>query len=119
MEKGRYVTFSGICINYSLSFVGAATMLTIEGIVQNTNTIEGANTVSYWFKPASVCWVDTELKGYDASKDYSQQEERAKVSVDGKWVTAEISRQYGKIKAIMIEEMLQLLEAILQKLVLE
>lgn len=95
-KKGRCVTFSGICINYSLSFVGAATMLTIEGIVQNTNTIEGANTVSYWFKPASVCWVDTELKGYDATKDYSQQEERAKVSVDGKWVTAEISKQYGK-----------------------
>lgn len=95
-KKGRYVTFSGICINYSLSFVGAATMLTIEGIVQNTNTIEGTDTVSYWFKPASVCWVDTEKRGYDASKDYSNQEERAKVSVDGKWATADISRQYGK-----------------------
>ena len=95
-KKGRYVTFSGICINYSLSFVGAATMLTIEGIVQNTNTIEGTNTVSYWFKPASVCWVNTQLENYDASKDYSNQEERAKVSVDGKWATADISRQYGK-----------------------
>lgn len=95
-KKGRYVTFSGICINYSLSFVGAATMLTIEGIVQNTNTIEGANTVSYWFKPASVCWVNTQLENYDATKDYSNEENRAKVSVDGKWVTAETSRQYGK-----------------------
>lgn len=95
-KKGRYITFSGICINYSLSFVGAATMLTIEGIVQNTNTIEGTNTVSYWFKPASVCWVNTQLENYDATKDYSQQEERAKVSVDGKWATADISRQYGK-----------------------
>ena len=95
-KKGRYVTFSGICINYSLSFVGAATMLTIEGIVQNTNTIEGTDTVSYWFKPASVCWVNTQLENYDASKDYSNQEERAKVSVDGKWATADISRQYGK-----------------------
>ena len=95
-KKGRYVTFSGICINYSLSFVGAATMLTIEGIVQNTNTIEGTDTVSYWFKPASVCWVNTQLEYYDASKDYSKQEERAKVAVDGKWVTAAISGQYGK-----------------------
>lgn len=96
-RQGRYVTFSGICVNYSLSFVGAATMLTIEGIVQAFNSIEGTSTVSYWFKPASICWVDTNLGGeYDASIDYSIEENRAKVAVDGKWATAEISKLYGK-----------------------
>ena len=44
--SGKYCTFSGLCTNYNLSFVGAATMLSIEGVIYNTAGIEGSNTAS-------------------------------------------------------------------------
>ena len=60
--SGKYCTFSGLCTNYNLSFVGAATMLSIEGVIYNTAGIEGSNTASYWFKNDTIQWVSTEIK---------------------------------------------------------
>ena len=61
-ERGNHIMFTGNITNYSISFVGAATMLSIEGVVYGVQGIEGAASTGFWFNKATVCWVDTNIQ---------------------------------------------------------
>ena len=61
-EHGNHIMFTGNITNYSISFVGAATMLSIEGIVYGVQGIEGSASTGFWFNKATVCWVDTNIQ---------------------------------------------------------
>ena len=60
--NGKHISFVGNCTNYNLSFQGAATILSIEGIVYGIDGIEGISGTSFWFKKATVNWVDTNIE---------------------------------------------------------
>lgn len=59
--NGKHITFTGMCTNYNLSFVGAATMLSIEGVVYGVTGASGTESVNFWFKNETVNWVDTNI----------------------------------------------------------
>ena len=59
--NGKHIAFVGNIITYNLSFSGAATILSIEGIVYGVEGIEGISSTSFWFKKATVNWVDTNI----------------------------------------------------------
>ena len=60
------IVFAGTCINYQVSFVGTATMLTIEGILSASS----GDSSGWWFEKANIEWVGD----YDLTNE----------SVDGK-----------------------------------
>lgn len=43
-------------LTYNISFVGRATMLSMEGVL--TCGITGSDTINWWFKKQSICWAD-------------------------------------------------------------
>ncbi len=57
------IVFTGVCIDYQISFVGRATMLSLEGILSAAGTGEGS--VDWWFKKATINWCNADLE-YDA-----------------------------------------------------
>ena len=52
--------FSGVCIDYQISFVGRATMLSLEGILSAGRTID--SSVDWWFKKATINWCNADLE---------------------------------------------------------
>ena len=47
------ITFAGTCLNYQVSFVGTATLLTIEGILSASS----GDSSGWWFERANIEWV--------------------------------------------------------------
>lgn len=90
--NGKHITFAGICTNYNLSFVGAATMLSIEGVIHGVEGITGSAGVGFWFRNDTICWVDTTIGKPDSTDENPENANkaswRAQCSVDGKWHTA-------------------------------
>ena len=87
---GNHITFAGICTNYNLSFVGAATMLSIEGIVTGITPVDGVTAGSFWFRNDTICWVDTNVSEPKSTDnfDINDVDYRRQCSVDGKWYKA-------------------------------
>ena len=56
------LTFSGVCTSYQISFVGRATMLSIEGILSAASTVDAS--ISWWFKKATINWCNNDVE-YD------------------------------------------------------
>lgn len=56
------VLFTGVCMDYQMSFVGRATMLSIEGILSAASTVPAS--VDWWFKKATINWCNADLE-YD------------------------------------------------------
>lgn len=52
----KSIMFSGIVLTYNVSFVGRATMLSIQGIL--TSGISNEAAAKWSFKRCSVCWAD-------------------------------------------------------------
>lgn len=84
--SGKRITFTGICVTYNLNFVGAATILHIEGIVHSASSIEGSNSASFWFKKDTIQWVDTTVSS-NLDRNYDDVAYRQSCAVDGKWRT--------------------------------
>lgn len=57
--NNKHITFTGMCTNYNLSFVGQATMLSIEGVIYAVKGVNGSSTTNFWFKKETVNWCDT------------------------------------------------------------
>lgn len=85
--NGKHITFSGICTNYNLSFVGAATMLSIEGVIHGVEGISGSSGAGFWFRNDTICWVDKNVSE-PSEGDANQASWRAGCAVDGKWYKA-------------------------------
>jgi len=86
-KNGKYIALSGICTNYNLSFVGAATILSIEGVIYSTAGVSGEESANYWFKNETIQWVDTDVKipvdANGVTKNIQDPEVRAQCSIDG------------------------------------
>ena len=54
-DLSQSILFAGTCINYQVSFVGTATMLTIEGILSAST----GDSSGWWFEKANIEWVGT------------------------------------------------------------
>lgn len=86
--NGKHITFTGMCTNYNLNFVGQATMLSIEGVIYAAQGVNGSSTTNFWFKRETVCWCDTTVQepiNQDAYKEgINNYMYRRLCSVDGK-----------------------------------
>lgn len=87
--NGKHITFTGMCTNYNLSFVGQATMLSIEGVIYAIQGIDGSSSTNFWFKRETVNWCDTTLQEPDPdSEEYKAGIDKAiyrrACKVDGK-----------------------------------
>lgn len=67
--NGKHITFTGMCTNYNLSFVGQATMLSIEGVIYAAQGIDGSSSTNFWFKRETVNWCDTTLQEPDPESE--------------------------------------------------
>ena len=67
--NGKHITFTGMCTNYNLSFVGQATMLSIEGVIYAAQGIDGSSSTNFWFKRETVNWCDTTLQEPDPDSE--------------------------------------------------
>ena len=63
------IVFTGVCIDYQVSFVGRATMLSLEGILSAARTKEGS--VDWWFKKATINWCNADLE-YDENGEETE-----------------------------------------------
>ena len=59
------VMFTGVCMDYQMSFVGRATMLSIEGILSAASKVPAS--VDWWFKKATINWCNADLEYDDAT----------------------------------------------------
>lgn len=83
-DLNKSITFSGFCIDYQLSFVGKATMLSIQGILSATSS--GVSSVQWYFSTANVEWVgDLEYIGpVNVEDEYKYRKDPQYYKVDGK-----------------------------------
>lgn len=56
LKKENTITFTGMILTYNVSFVGRATMLSMEGVL--TCGLTTSDTINWWFKKQSICWAD-------------------------------------------------------------
>ncbi len=59
-NEHKSVIFTGVCIDYQMSFVGRATMLSLEGILSAGMTAD--SSVDWWFKKATINWCNADLE---------------------------------------------------------
>lgn len=79
------VMFTGVCMDYQMSFVGRATMLSIEGILSAANIVPAS--VDWWFKKATINWCNADLE-YDEVTGEA-------IEVDGHSVEDAAAKAYG------------------------
>jgi hypothetical protein len=86
-EEGNYRTFTGTILKYSSSFVGAATLLSLSGVVSSDT-----GNAQYWFKNQTIQWVDTNIQlptgKTESTFDSTSAQQRNECAIDGKWLVA-------------------------------
>lgn len=94
-DLSKSIIFSGIVLTYNVSFVGRATMLSIEGVL--TCGIDAESTVSWWFKKQSVCWANPDAEDSPVVITSTDSQGNSCLKVKPTELFKRILTEYGKI----------------------
>lgn len=90
----KTVIFTGVCLDYNISFVGRAMMLSITGILMTTGDVHDG----WWFDRANIEWCGNEIQNQGSIENPSY-------AIDGK--NASVFRNYKNnrdVCAIVVSE---------------
>lgn len=72
-ELTKTIIFTGVCLDYNISFVGRSMMLSITGILMTTGDVHDG----WWFDKANIEWCGKDIKDFGSNGSHNYQ-------IDGK-----------------------------------